>query len=123
LATEVVQQWQTVARLMCDTPNLRAYDARILAASGIAAADELARLSPEELLQRVERCLATEQGQRLFRLGDDEELARLASWIGSGRTTQLLRQTQQRHWSRRQGEEPGRRWYDDAHEEVRRSAS
>jgi hypothetical protein len=108
---------------MCDTPNLRAYDARILVAGGVQSAEELARLSPEELLQRVERCLASEHGQRLFRLGDDEELARLASWVGSGRTTQLLRQTQQRHWSRRRGDEPARRWYDDSQDELRRSAS
>jgi hypothetical protein len=94
---ETIRRWQAVARLMCDTPNLRAYDARILAASGVASADDLQRLAPEELLERVSHCLETDQGRSLFRQGDDDELARLASWIGSGRTTQTLRETQKRH--------------------------
>jgi hypothetical protein len=97
VTAETIRRWQAIARLMCDTPNLRAYDARILAASGVASADELERLAPEELLERVSRCLETDQGRSLFRQGDDDELARLASWVGSGRTTQTLRETQKRH--------------------------
>jgi hypothetical protein len=94
---ETIRGWQTVARLMCDTTNLRAYDARILAASGVTSADALERLAPEELLERVAHFLETDQGRALFRQGDDDELARLASWIGTGRTTQSLRETQRRH--------------------------
>ncbi len=115
ISAETIRQWQAMARLMCDTPHLRAYDARILVASGVTSSEELERLSPEELLQRVEQCLVTDEGRRLFHMGDDEELARLASWIGSGRATQSLRETQKRHWSRRQQTHRSRRWYDPAH--------
>lgn len=110
---EAIRRWQATARLMCDTPYLRAYDARILVASGVTSVEDLERLSAEELLQRVERCLDTEEGRRLFSMGDDEELARLASWIGSGRATQTLRETQKRHWSRRRRGERSRPWYDE----------
>lgn len=119
VSAETIRTWQAVARLMCDTPHLRTYDARILVASGVTSSEELARLGPEELLQRVERCLATDEGRRLFHLGDDEELARLASWVGSGRATQSLRETQQRHWSRRQHSDRSRRWYDESHSAER----
>ncbi len=114
ISVETIRQWQAMARLMCDTPHLRAFDARILAASGVQSAADLERMSPEELLQRVERCLDTEHGKRLFRMGDDEELARLAAWMGAGRTTQSLRETQKKHWSRRNGAERGWRWYDES---------
>ncbi|MBW3598126.1 MAG: DUF4332 domain-containing protein [Planctomycetes bacterium] len=100
-STETIRRWQATARLMCDTPNLRIYDARILAASGIASAEELNRLSSEELLTRVERCLESDEGRRLLALGDDEELTRLASWINAGRATQSLREAQRRNRSRR----------------------
>ncbi|MBM3999313.1 MAG: DUF4332 domain-containing protein [Planctomycetes bacterium] len=76
-----VRSWQAQARLMCGVRRLRAYDARILVACGIATPEQLADIRPEELHDMVEAFVATPEGSRIVRSGNEQEIKRITRWI------------------------------------------
>ncbi len=80
-----VASWQAEARLLCSVRQLRPFDARLLVSIGIRTPQELAQMHPSQLLDRVERFVATDRGRRLLRSGSSYELSRITTWIASAK--------------------------------------
>lgn len=84
-----VRRWRHECRLVCNVPQLRGFDARLLVGCGITDPAQLAATHPSDLLDRVEAFLATERGQRILLSGTSYELARITSWMAAaGRAEQ-----------------------------------
>ncbi|MFN3192087.1 MAG: DUF4332 domain-containing protein [Aureliella sp.] len=73
--------WQSIAILLCNVPNLRPFDARIIVGAGIRDAQQLANMHPSQLLDRVEYFLNTDRGRQILRSGSSYELSRITAWI------------------------------------------
>ncbi len=80
-----VVSWQAEARLLCSVRQLRPFDARLLVAIGVRTPQQLANMHPSQLLDRVERFVATDRGRRLLRSGSSYELSRITTWIASAK--------------------------------------
>ncbi|MCC9602542.1 DUF4332 domain-containing protein [Stieleria sp. JC731] len=78
-----IRRWQSECRLVCNVPQLRGFDARVLVGCGITDPGHLAATDPSDLLDRVEAFLATERGQRILLSGTSYELSRITSWIAA----------------------------------------
>jgi hypothetical protein len=78
-----VRRWQDAARLMCQQPQLRAFDAMVLAGCGIRDAATLRQVSPGELADRVEAFLSTGPGRQVLQCGTRYEVARITDWLAS----------------------------------------
>jgi energy-coupling factor transporter ATP-binding protein EcfA2 len=94
LAQRLGNQWSNVAmiarrqaeaRLMCGVPQLRAFDARVLAGCGFQYPGELTATQPGKLLRRVEQFLSTPEGQDIMRTANSYELSRITGWINTAR--------------------------------------
>ncbi|MCO6457332.1 MAG: DUF4332 domain-containing protein [Pirellulaceae bacterium] len=75
-----VTAWQTQARLVCRTPNLRGHDAQLLVACDVHSPEDLAALEAEELLPLVESFADSPEGQRVLREGKRPDLAEIRRW-------------------------------------------
>lgn len=88
LSERVLGQWQDQSRLMCQIPNLRGVDVRILVQCGIADVESLREASADELSQRVAGFVNTGDGQRVLRNSKPPAAADVLQWIeaaGAGR--------------------------------------
>jgi hypothetical protein len=85
VSSPLVSSWQAEARLLCAVRRLRPFDARVLVGAGIRDAQQLAGMHPSQLLDRVERFLATDRGRQILRSGNSYELSRITSWIASAK--------------------------------------
>ncbi|MEO8493907.1 MAG: DUF4332 domain-containing protein [Planctomycetota bacterium] len=83
ITADQIASWKAQARLLCEVPRLRSYDARILVACGITEPEQLYRLSPAELRGIVKDMAASSNGQALLLSGTEFELSRVADWIGT----------------------------------------
>ncbi|MCC6509377.1 MAG: DUF4332 domain-containing protein [Pirellulaceae bacterium] len=83
VSAEVVRAWQNESRLLCGMPQLRPFDARVMAGAGIRDPRQLTEMDPSRLLERVEHFLATERGKSIMRSGSPYELSRLTAWVAS----------------------------------------
>ena len=82
---EVVRAWQNECRLLCAMPQLRPFDARVMAGAGVRDHRQLNEMEPARLLERVENFLATERGKQIMRSGTPNELSRLTAWVASAK--------------------------------------
>ncbi|MEO8270525.1 MAG: DUF4332 domain-containing protein, partial [Aureliella sp.] len=80
-----VASWQAEARLLCSVRNLRPFDARLLVSIGVRTPQQLADMHPSQLLDRVERFVATDRGRRFLSSGSSYELSRITNWIASAK--------------------------------------
>ena len=80
-----VASWQAEARLLCSVRQLRPFDARLLVSIGVRTPQQLADMRPSQLLDRVERFVATDRGRRFLRSGSSYELSRITNWIASAK--------------------------------------
>jgi hypothetical protein len=96
--TAVLRRRQAEARLLCQVPRLRVFDARVLAGCGIEDSEVLSQTPPARLLRMVERYLMTPDGQEVMNTADSHELARITSWLASARrpASQVPREEGQR---------------------------
>ena len=85
VTSSTVMRWQSEARLLCNVPQLRPFDARVLAGAGVRHPRQLAEMHPSQLLERVECFLATDRGRDILRSGNSYELSRITSWIASAK--------------------------------------
>ncbi len=85
VTSSTVMRWQAEAKLLCNVPQLRPFDARVLAGAGVRHPRQLAEMHPSQLLDRVERFLATDRGREILRSGNSYELTRITSWIASAK--------------------------------------
>jgi energy-coupling factor transporter ATP-binding protein EcfA2 len=90
-STELIARRQAEARLMCGVPQLRAFDARVLAGCGFTHPQALASMNPGRLLRRVETFLTTPEGQEIMRTATSYELSRITNWIASARSSRTSR--------------------------------
>jgi nucleotidyltransferase/DNA polymerase involved in DNA repair len=81
VSAKKVARWQAESRLVCEVPNVRAFDSRMMVGCGIRTARRLKILTPRQLARRVERFLQTKRGQQVLRSGNGYEVARITSWI------------------------------------------
>jgi hypothetical protein len=79
----MLRRVRSLIDLMCRTPQLRAFDAKVLVSCGIDSASELRGVDPQALASRVESFLASSSGQSLLRTGTDAERIRLRKWLDS----------------------------------------
>ncbi len=82
---EVISAWQNECRLLCAMPQLRPFDARVMAGAGVRDHRQLNEMEPARLLERVENFLATERGKQIMRSGTPNELSRLTAWVASAK--------------------------------------
>ncbi|MEZ6150724.1 MAG: DUF4332 domain-containing protein [Pirellulaceae bacterium] len=80
-----ISSWQAEARLLCSVRQLRPFDARLLVSIGVRTPQQLADMHPSQLLDRVERFVATDRGRRFLRSGSSYELSRITNWIASAK--------------------------------------
>lgn len=85
ITADTILAWQSEASLLCAMPQLRPFDARVLAGAGVRDQRQLAEMHPSRLLERVERFLATERGRQIMRSGSTYELSRITAWIASAK--------------------------------------
>ncbi|MGN6546633.1 MAG: DUF4332 domain-containing protein, partial [Aureliella sp.] len=85
IPSEAIDTWQSEARLLCAMPQLRPFDARVLAGAGVRDHRQLAEMHPSRLLEYVEDFLATDRGRRIMRSGTTYELSRITAWIASAK--------------------------------------
>lgn len=74
---------RSIIDLMVYTPQLRAFDAKVLVSCGIDSTRELRGVQPSELAGRVEAFLESDSGRSLLRTGTDAERVRLRKWLDS----------------------------------------
>jgi predicted flap endonuclease-1-like 5' DNA nuclease/energy-coupling factor transporter ATP-binding protein EcfA2 len=96
VTSSTVMRWQAEARLLCSVRQLRPFDARVLAGAGVRHPRQLAEMHPSQLLDRVERFLATDRGREILRSGNSYELSRITSWIASAKSGDSRERTQTR---------------------------
>ena len=87
---DVIERWQRQAVLMCRVPNLRGHDAQMIIGCGVDDAELLARQSPQELLDDVERFLSTADGEKVLRGGTPPDLDEVNDWIRWSRQARPL---------------------------------
>ncbi len=85
VTSSTIMRWQAEAKLLCNVPQLRPFDARVLVGAGVRHPRQLAEMHPSQLLDRVERFLATDRGRDILRSGNSYELSRITSWIASAK--------------------------------------
>lgn len=73
----------SIIDLMCRTPLLRSFDAKVLVSCGIDSARELRGADPRDLARRVERFLSSDSGRSLLPMGTEAERYRLRRWLDS----------------------------------------
>ncbi|MCA9132930.1 MAG: DUF4332 domain-containing protein, partial [Planctomycetales bacterium] len=86
VSSATISAWQAEARLLCSVRQLRPFDARLLVGIGVHSPQLLAEMHPSQLLDRVERFLATDRGRRILRSGSSYELSRITTWIASAKS-------------------------------------
>jgi nucleotidyltransferase/DNA polymerase involved in DNA repair/energy-coupling factor transporter ATP-binding protein EcfA2 len=101
-SVELIARRQAEARLMCGVPQLRAFDARVLAGCGFTHPQSLAAMHPGRLLRRVETFLTTPEGQEIMRTATSYELSRITNWIASARSSHTSRNDDTYRSARRQ---------------------
>lgn len=74
-------RWRAECLLVCEVPQLRPFDSRIMVGCGIRYPKQLARLNPRQLARRVKSFLRTDRGRQVLRSGTGYEVARVTSWI------------------------------------------
>jgi hypothetical protein len=91
ISAQTIKEWQWQAGLVCRVPELRGHDAQVLVACGITSAEDLARLTAEELWTRVRPFIDTIECKRIIRSGkmpDPQEIANWIRWSQNARTLQ-----------------------------------
>lgn len=85
ITSEMIANWQAQARLVCQVPDLRPYDARILVACGITTPEALRSLPPRKLRHIVRDFATSSEGQAVLLSGTEYELSRVTDWIKAAR--------------------------------------
>ncbi len=81
ISTDVVQQWQQQALLVCRIPNLRGHDAQLIVGCGLTTAEQLAASDASELYNKVVRLASSKHGVRILRGSSVPDQAEVADWI------------------------------------------
>ena len=91
ISSDVIEQWQLQAQLVCRIPNLRGHDAQILVACGVEDPVTLAALDASSFLKQVSQFVNSKDGQRVVRNGKKPDLAEVTAWIEWSESARQLR--------------------------------
>jgi hypothetical protein len=83
LRAEWLQNTIGVAELMCEVPQMRVFDARVLVSCGVYSSKQLSGTSPLVIAKKIHRFLDTEAGHSLRKSAQRGEFVRLERWIQS----------------------------------------
>ncbi|MDP6556797.1 MAG: DUF4332 domain-containing protein [Pirellulaceae bacterium] len=89
---ELIQEWQSQARLVCCVPNLRGRDAQILVACGVTDPDQLGAANLDELLALAQEFAVSSEGKRVLHwsaVPNREEVEDWIQWAGQSRQLPL----------------------------------
>jgi len=81
LRSEWLQNTLGVAELMCNVPQMRVFDARVLVSCGIQSSKQLGTTDPLTIAKRIHRFLETDAGRSLRKSSQRGEAVRLQRWI------------------------------------------
>ena len=81
LRSEWLQNTLGVAELMCNVPQMRVFDARVLVSCGVYSSKQLASTEPLTIAKKLHRFLGTQAGRMLRKTSQQGELPRLQRWI------------------------------------------
>jgi hypothetical protein len=87
---ETVRDWQNQARLVCQVPELRGHDARILVACGIRDLSQLSGRSASDLWEIVRPFTETPECKRILRGGEMPTAAEIAAWVRNAQQARPL---------------------------------
>lgn len=120
------ERWQSQLWLLINVPGMRINDARVLVACGILAPDQLETSHPQQLLERINRFLATSEGRRFA--GDREPISldRINGWYRSldATRTRWADRSRRRHTTGQRSSDYTERQHDNSgdHPYSRRAA-
>ncbi len=83
LRSEWLQNTIGVAELMCEVPQMRVFDARVLVSCGVYSSKQLSGTNPLVIAKKIHRFLDTQAGQSLCKSAQRGEFVRLQRWIQS----------------------------------------
>ncbi|MFM8263460.1 MAG: DUF4332 domain-containing protein [Pirellula sp.] len=83
LRAEWLQNTIGVAELMCEVPQMRVFDARVLVSCGVYSSKQLSGTNPLVIAKKIHRFLDTQAGQSLRKSAQRGEVVRLQRWIQS----------------------------------------
>jgi hypothetical protein len=81
LRAEWLQNTIGVAELMCEVPQMRVFDARVLVSCGVQSPKQLSGTNPLVIAKKVHRFLDTDAGRALRKSAERGEVVRLQRWI------------------------------------------
>ena len=81
LRAEWLQNTIGVAELMCEVPQMRVFDARVLVSCGVQSPKQLSGTNPLVIAKKVHRFLDTDAGRALRKSAERGEFVRLQRWI------------------------------------------
>ena len=90
ITATMIDAWQAQARMACRIPNLRGHDAQVLVACDITTAEDLAQFTPEELWDRIQPFLRTNECKRIIRNGKLPDEDEIAGWVRSAQQARSL---------------------------------
>ncbi|MFM9063195.1 MAG: hypothetical protein ACKOOI_09180, partial [Pirellula sp.] len=70
-----------VAELMCEVPQMRVFDARVLVSCGVYSSKQLSGTNPLVIAKKIHQFLDTQAGQSLRKSAQRGEVVRLQRWI------------------------------------------
>jgi Domain of unknown function (DUF4332) len=85
MTPEVLAEWQDQTRLMCELPDLRATQAKLLVGAGYKSVDTVAAAEPDQLCADILRYALTPEGQRLLRDGHAPDVEQIRAWADNAR--------------------------------------
>lgn len=91
ISFNVFAAWQQQSVLMCRVPGLRGHDAQLLVAVGITRPEELRDADAAELLQKILKYAATDEGKRIIRSSDPPNIAEVQRWQSFTQNSRTLR--------------------------------
>lgn len=81
ITTEIIQQWQTQARLACAIPGIYGHDAQILAACGFESPSEIASSEPKMVLSLVDEFVKTREAKFILRSSKRPDIDEVSNWV------------------------------------------
>jgi hypothetical protein len=83
VSSEQLNRWQAILWLLCTVPGMRVSDASILVACGVTEPEHLATSLPQQLFERVQRFLGSNEGQRFAIQSAGIDQVRIHGWLSA----------------------------------------
>lgn len=81
VTVQLLSDWQGQARLVCEVPSLRGFEAQLLVAANCRSGADLATRDPRGLFARITAIVPTSEGERILRNSSAPLLDNVIDWI------------------------------------------